>query len=110
MEYHWGLLSSCGGGLILAALLLLLFSFGVLVGFPLVLVCVLPSSYGEGLFSCYIRGKSTVIAMCRALLSCCGGEAHLYFSQCDSSLGMMSGASSLIVAGGFSRVAAESST
>ena len=109
MEYHWGLLSSCGGGLILAAVLPLLSSCGVMAGFPVVVVCVLPSSYGEGLFSCYIRGKSTVIAMCRALLSCGGGEVHLYFSQCDSSLGMMSGESSLIVAGGFSRVAAESS-
>ena len=50
---------------------------------------------------------SSLIARCRALLSCGGGEAHLYLLKSDYSLGMMSGR--MLVAGGFSRVAESSS-
>ena len=51
LKYQWGLLSSCGGGLSLAVVWLVI-SSGVLVGYSLVVVCVLLSSYGEGLFCC----------------------------------------------------------
>ena len=48
------LYSSCGGGFSPAVMWLLLCSGGVLVGYSLVLVCALLSSYGVGLFSCSI--------------------------------------------------------
>ena len=70
---------------------LLLSSCGLLVGYSLVTVCGLFSSYGEGLFSCNIYGELSLIAMCRGLLSCCGGGAHLNFPQSDFSLCIMSG-------------------
>ena len=44
--------SSCGGGLSLAVVWLVISSCGVLVGYSLVTVCGLLSSYGEGLFCC----------------------------------------------------------
>ena len=52
LTYQWGLLSSCGGGLSLAVVWLFISSCGVLVGYSLVTVCGLLSSYGEGLFCC----------------------------------------------------------
>ena len=54
LKYQWELLSSCGGGLSLAVVCLLISSFGFLVGYSLVAVYRLLSSYGEGLFSCNI--------------------------------------------------------
>ena len=91
LQYQWGLLSCCHGQLSLAVVCLLLSSCALLVGYSLVVVCGLFSSYGEGLFSCNIYGELSLIAMCRGLLSCCGGGAHLNFPQSDFSLCIMSG-------------------
>ena len=70
---------------------LLLSSSGVLVGCSIVVVCWVLSSYGEGLFSCNIFSESSLIAVFRGLLSFLVGGSHLYLSESDFSLGMVSG-------------------
>ena len=49
-----GPLSSCDGGLSIAVVWLYLSCCGVLVAYSLVVVCMLLSSYDDGLFSCNI--------------------------------------------------------
>lgn len=73
---------SCGGGISLAAVWLLLSSSAVLVGCSIVVVCWVLSSYGEGLFSCNTFSESSLIAMFRELFF--GGGFHLYLLQSDS--------------------------
>ena len=73
---------------------LLLSSCGVLMGYSLVAVCGLLSSYGEELFSCNIYGESSLslqYAGASFLVVVVGG-AHLYLPHSDFSLCIISGA------------------